>query len=107
LEDAKVFNSRLTDIDKKLDSHGVTLENIRDKLYMIAEQKIEIANLQKMQAEHHTDINTIYDRLNQVGNWQAGCPRAQLPLLWTVIIACAGAFGSMFLFHIFSNGVKP
>ena len=106
MEDAKLFNSRLNDFDKKLDSQGVTLESIRDKLYVIAEQKIEIANIQKLQNEHHVDIDLIKDRINAMGNWQAGCPRNQLPIIWTLIVGCAGAFGSMFLYHIF-NGVKP
>ena len=106
MEDAKLFNSRLNDFDKKLDSQGITLESIRDKLYVIAEQKIEIANIQKLQNEHHEDIDIIKDRLNLMGNWQASCPRNQLPILWTIIVGCVGAFGSMFLYHIFSGVAK-
>lgn len=105
MEDAKAFTERLNGIDKKLDAQGNTLDAIRDRLYLIAEQKVQIANIQAMQQEHHVEIGELQNRIATITNWQAGCPRGQIATLWGVILAIAGSFGMIFLYHILS-GVK-
>ena len=105
MEDSKTFNFRLDSMNEKLDSHGTVLESIRKDMNTIAVQSVQIANIQKIQMEHHSDINEIYGKINLMSNWQAGCPRKQISAIWAMIVSVAGAFGMVFLYHVLS-GVK-
>ncbi len=99
------YDFRLDIVNEKLDNHGTILEAIRKDMNAIAVQSVQIANIQKVQMEHHSDIKTIEDKISLISNWQAGCPRAQIRQLWAVIISIAGTFGVIFLYHIISEKV--
>jgi len=103
MDDAKAFNFRLDSMNEKLDSHGTVLEAIRKDMNTIAIQSVQISNIQKIQMEHHSDINTIQDKMNLLFNWQAGCPRKQISAMWSVIISISGAFGLLFMYHILTT----
>lgn len=78
--------SRLANIEKKLDDHGHTLKDIADTLGRIAVQEERIKNVEAQQVmiwkkyDDLSDPNT--GQLNKILAWQASCPRAQIRFLW-------------------------
>lgn len=106
MEDAKLLDMKINGLHSEVQEVKGILKELSNSMSIIATQTVQIQTIQKNQQEHHEDIEDMKKEMNVLKNWQAGCPRGQVGKIWAVIAACAGAFGMMLLYHIFTSPVK-
>lgn len=102
--DDSAFQIQLHNMDKKLDEHGDDLREIRNTLSTIAEQAVQIANIQATQVEFKAQMYEMEKRMGKMKEWQVTCPRTQVSHLWKTIAAVSLAMTGAFLSHIFGSG---
>lgn len=106
MEDAKLLDMKINGLHSEVKEVKGILKELSSSMSIVATQTVQIQTIQKNQQEHHEDIDALKEKMNLLSNWQAGCPRAQVSRIWTVIASIAAAYGMMFLYHIFSQAPK-
>jgi len=106
IETMAAWQIQINNMDQKLDEHGDDLKEIRKTLGTIAVQSEQIQNITSIQREHHTQIETIRNQLGLMMNWQSGCPRKSVSMLWGFFWALVLVFLGAFVAHLM-KGVGP
>jgi len=106
MEEAGIFRTQIASLHDELSQHRQILTKISDNMTLVAQQSVQIANINRLQIEHHTDIENLQKSFSTITNWQASCPRKQIGTLWGVVISIVLIGAAAFINHLISVAPK-
>lgn len=80
------MESRLENIERKVDEQGHTLKEMAKTLQALAVQEHRLATVETQQSTLWRKYDALVDpnigQLPKIVQWQASCPRTQIKFLW-------------------------
>ncbi len=103
-DERRASDIKLEAIEKKLDEHSLVLNRLMETMQQIAIQNIQIQSIQAQVSEIRGDVSELYKRNEGISNFQAGCPRNNLHVLWGVIVTSVIGMIAAFASHVTGGG---